>query len=60
MRDVLAGVAVVTLLAVVAMASGRIVSTLDADAPRHPARETVQLHVEVAAFGVAIAFTRCA
>ena len=48
-------VPVVTLLAVVAVSPGRVVSTLVADPARHPARQSEELHVEPASAGVEVA-----
>ena len=54
-RDGALGVAVVSLLAVVAVASGRVVPALEADAARDAARQLVQLHVEPAPASVVVA-----
>lgn len=52
--DGLGHVPVVTLLAVVAMASCRVVTTVETDTAASPARQLVQLHVETAAPGVQV------
>lgn len=53
-RDGLGHVPVVTLLAVVAVASRRVVPAVEADATASAARQLVQLHVEAAAAGVQV------
>ena len=55
--DGLAQVAVVALLAVVAVAAGRVVATVEADASALAPRQLVKLHVEAAAPGVKVAVT---
>lgn len=59
MGDGLAHVAVVTLLAVVAVAASRVVAAVEADAPALAARQLVELHVEAAAPGVQVAVAGC-
>ena len=54
-RDRLLGVAVVSLLAIVAVATGRIVLALEADAAGDAARELEELHVEPAPACVVVA-----
>jgi hypothetical protein len=53
--DGLLRVAVVALLAVVAVSSGRVVLALQADAAGNAARQLEELHVEAAAAGVVVA-----
>lgn len=48
-RDVLGGVSVVTLLAVMTMSASGEVTALDTHAPTHTTRQFVQLHVETTA-----------
>lgn len=50
--DRLGRVAVVAVLAVVTIASGRIVAAIDADAAALVSAEFVELHIEAAASGV--------
>lgn len=57
--DGLAHVAVVALLAVVAVAAGRVVAAVEADAPALAPRQLVELHVEAAAPGVQVAAAGC-
>lgn len=59
MGDEFSGVAVVALLAVVAVAAGRVVPAFEAHAPAHATRQLEQLHVEPATPGVQIALARC-
>lgn len=59
MGDLLRGVPVVSLLAVVAVPARGVVSALETDAPRHPAGQFVQLHVESASSGVLVALAGC-
>lgn len=58
MRDGLGHVPEEALLAVVAVASGRVVATVHAHASALPPRQLVQLHVEAAAPGVQVAVAR--
>lgn len=55
MRDGLTGVAVVALLAVVAVAAGRVVAAFEAHAAADAARQLEQFHVEATAPSVQIA-----
>jgi len=57
--DGLGQVPVVALLAVVAVAAGRVVAAVEADPSALAARQLVQLHVEATAPGVQVAVTRC-
>lgn len=57
--DGLGQVSVVALLAVVAVASGSVVSAVEADSSALPPRQFVQLHVETAASSVKVAVTGC-
>ena len=57
--DGLAQVAEVALLAVVAVAAGRVVAAVEADAPALAPRQLVKLHVEAAAASVQVAVTGC-
>ena len=59
MGDGLAQVAVVALLAVVAVAAGRVVATVKADAPALAPRQLVELHVEAAPTSMQVAVTGC-
>lgn len=59
MRDGLGQVSVVALFAVVAVAPGRVVAAVEANASALPARQFVQLHVEAAPPGVQVAVTGC-
>lgn len=59
MGDGLAHVAVIALLAVVAVAAGRVVAAVEADAPALAPRQLVELHVEAAAPGVQVAAAGC-
>lgn len=52
--DGLGHVSVVALLAVVAMASGCVVTTVETDATTPPARQFIELHVETTAPGVQV------
>ena len=54
MRDGFGHVSVVSLLAVVAVASGRVVAAVQTHAAAPPARQLVQLHVEAAATSVKV------
>jgi len=58
-RHGFAEVAVVAVRAVVAVSTGRVVATLDADAAAAPARQQVQLLVEATAPRVQVAPARC-
>lgn len=57
--DGLAHVAVVSLLAVVAVAASSVVAAVEADAPTLAPRQLVQLHVEAAAPGMQVAVAGC-
>lgn len=59
MGDGLAHVAVVALFAVVAVAAGRVVAAVEADAPALAPGQLVELHVEAAAPGVQVAAAGC-
>lgn len=54
MRDGLGHVSVVTLLAVVAMASRCVVTTVETDTAASPAGQLIQLHVEATASGMQV------
>lgn len=54
MGDGLGQVPVVTLLAVVAVASCGVVTTVETHSSAPPARQLVELHVEAAAAGVQV------
>lgn len=56
--DGLGQVSVVTLLAVVAVASSCVVTAVETDASAFPPRQLVQLHVEATPPGVKVAVTR--
>ena len=58
MIDGFVAVAVEALVAVVAVASVGVVSTLDADSAAGEARQLVQLHVEAALASVPVALAR--
>lgn len=58
-RDGLGQVSVVALFAVVAVAPGCVVATVETNAAALPARQLVQLHVEAASPGVKVAVTGC-
>lgn len=57
MRDGLGQVSVVTLFAVVAVASSCVVAAVETNASALPSRQFVQLHVEAASPGVKVAVT---
>lgn len=57
--DGLGQVSVVAFLAVVAVASGSVVSAVEADSSALPPRQFVQLHVETAPSSVEVAVTGC-
>lgn len=57
MRNGLGWVPVVALLAVVTVSTGGEVAALEADTTRDSTRQLVQLHVEPATTGVAVAIT---
>lgn len=59
MGDGLGQVSVVAFLAVVAVASGSVVSAVEADSSTLPPRQFVQLHVETAPSSVEVAVTGC-
>lgn len=56
--DGLGQVSVVTLLAVVAVASSCVVTAVETDASAFPPRQLVQLHVEATPPGVKVAVAR--
>lgn len=58
-RDGFGQVSVVALLAVVAVASGCVMATVEADPSALPSRQLVQLHVETAPPGVKVAVAGC-
>lgn len=58
-RDWFAGVPVVSLAAVVAVATGGCVSTVEANTARDPTRHLEELHVEPTAPCVLIAVALC-
>lgn len=57
-RDGLAHVSVVTLLAVMAMTSCCVVSTVQTDATTSPPRQFVELHVETTTSGMQVTVAR--
>lgn len=59
MRDGLGQVSVVTLFAVVAVASSCVVAAVETNASALPSRQFVQLHVEATSPGVKVAVTGC-
>lgn len=59
MGDGFGQVAVEALLAVVAVTTGRVVPTVEADPPTLPPRQLVELHVETTTPGVKVAVAGC-
>jgi hypothetical protein len=52
-------IAVVALLAVMAMSSGRVMSTVHTNSARNTTRELVQLQIEATTSGMSVAIAGC-